>query len=156
MRARRAFTLIEFLIVIAIIAILSAIGFTQFRRDTFQVQQAARSFATSVQKARYEAVSKNVFAGIKVSGSEFIIYRDEDDSRNYNTGDTIVSSVPIGGGDYPLVTLSNGTFDEFVFTPRGTPFGVTPLDLTFTSSTDSSYKWDVDVSAQGRVTAAKQ
>ena len=156
MRARRAFTLIEFLIVLAIIAILSAIGFTQFRRDTYQVQQAARSFTTSVQKARYEAVSKNVFAGIKVSGTEFLIFRDEDDSRNYNSGDTVVSRVPLGSGDYPQVTLSNGTYDEFVFTPRGTPFGVTPLDLEFTSKSDSTYIWDVDVSAQGRVTAAKR
>lgn len=163
MRARRAFTLIELLTVLAIIAILSTLGFTRFRRDSYQVQQAARSFTTSVQKARYEAVSKNVFAGIKVSGTEFFIYRDSQCdgtdtvvARQYDTSDCIVSKVPLGSGDYSHVTLAKGTYDEFVFTPRGTPFGVTPLSLAFTSRLDSSYIWDVDVSAQGRVTVAKR
>ena len=123
-------------------------------QDRLQVQQAAKSFVVSVQKARFEAISKNLFAGVRVTGSSFQIFLDTapagaPDSK-YSAGDRIIEEVPIGSGSYPLVSLTSGSGREIVFTPRGTPYGAINETFTF-SSTRRSYLLKAKVSQQGRV-----
>ncbi len=123
-------------------------------QDRLQVQQAAKSFVTSVQKARFEAISNNLFAGVRVTGSSFQIFLDTDPAgapdRKYSAGDTVVTEVAVGSGNYPLVALTDGVGYELVFTPRGTPYGTVNDKLTF-SSTRRGYALNAVVSQQGRV-----
>ena len=156
MKRALGFTLIELIIVLAIIGILAAIGFSSLRRDHFQVKQAARSFVTSVQKARFEAISQNTFGGIRVKNTGFEIFTDTDAVPN-NGGETVISTVPIGSGDYVLVSIPNANNQEIVFTPRGTPLRVSAnFSVNFTSARDSTYIYRATASQQGNVRLEKQ
>ena len=128
-------------------------------QDRLQVQQAAKSFVVSVQKARFEAISNNLFAGVRVTGSSFQIFLDTDPAgapdRAYSAGDQIVEEVAIGSGSYPLVSLTSRAGREIIFTPRGTPYGAIN-ETFFFSSTRRRYVLEAKVTLQGRVRLAQQ
>ena len=154
----RGFSLLEIIIVVAIIGTLLALMFNFNPQDRLQVQQAAKSFVVSVQKARFEAISKNLFAGVRVTDSSFQIFLDTAPAGapdgKYSAGDEIVEEVAIGSGSYPLVNLTSRAGREVVFTPRGTPYGVINETFTF-SSTRRRYVLEAKVSLQGRVRLAE-
>ena len=152
----RGFSLLEIIIVVAILGVLFALMFNFNPQDRLQVQQAAKSFVVSVQKARFEAISKNLFAGVRVTDSSFQIFLDTDPAgepdRKYSAGDQIIEEVAIGSGNYPLVALTSGSARQIVFTPRGTPYG-TPFGMVkpVFSSTRRDYALHVIFAHQGRV-----
>ena len=150
----RGFSLLEIIIVVAILGVLFALMLNFNPQDRLQVQQAAKSFVVSVQKARFEAISKNLFAGVRVTGSSFQIFLDTDPAgapdNKYSAGDQIIEEVAIGSGSYPLVRLTSDLGRDIVFTPRGTPYG--PINGTFSfSSTRRGYVLKAKVTLQGRV-----
>ena len=124
-------------------------------QDRLQVQQAAKSFVVSVQKARFEAISKNLFAGVRVTGSSFQIFLDTDPAgapdRTYSAGDQIVEEVAIGSGSYPLVSLVSDSGREVVFTPRGTPLRCDQRNLYLLLNT-----WELLFEGQSVVAGSRQ
>ena len=150
------FSLLELLVVMAIVGILAALGFGRLPRDRIEVQQAARSYVSSVQKARFEAISRNAFVGIKAGGGGFEIFLDSDRSGTFTTGDTVLTSFVTGSGEYPSVALSVASGNgQIVFDPRGVAHETSISSLRFGSKRDSSYALQAAISVQGRVKVDK-
>lgn len=156
---RAGFTLLEMLIVIAIIGVLMATGFVVIPREPFAVQQAAQGTARDVQWARFEAISRNAFVGLHpqqvryssgiYSGNGYLVFVD-DNPRNYmyDNGETILKAIDFADSLaqlYQASTTSTTTFDV-VFDPRGISRGNAKMQLT---SRDRKYAQWVCVNLQG-------
>jgi len=141
---KRGFTLVEMMIVIAVLAIIAAIAAPNFQ--TYMAQRrlngAARLVMTDLMDARMKAVSEN--NQFKVFFLDTHQYKMLDDENNNGTEDTGETSVTKDiQSNYPGVTLSASAHP--IFYPRGTAWGTT-VTLTNTSGSKS-----VSVSTAGRV-----
>jgi prepilin-type N-terminal cleavage/methylation domain-containing protein len=61
------FTIIELLVVVAVLAILLGVGFVNLPRDRFLVNQAVERFERDVERARFNALSHNTGITFKVT-----------------------------------------------------------------------------------------
>lgn len=153
---QQGFSLLELIVVIAIVGILAAIGFGRLPKDRVEVQQAARSYVSSVQKARFEAISRNEFVGINAASGGFQIFLDSDRNGAFTSGETVLMNFATGSGDYESVALSVTTGNgQLVFDPRGVAYEASASSLRFASSRDSAYALQAAVSVQGRVKVDK-
>ncbi|CAN5821719.1 GspH/FimT family protein [soil metagenome] len=167
----QGFSLLELIMVIAIVGIFAALGFGRLPKDRVEVQQAARSYVSSVQKARFEAISRNAFVGIKAGSGGFTIFCDSNRDGTFTSadfcdfngdgtftpGEEFLSNFTIGSGDYPSVALSVTTGNgQLVFDPRGVAHEASASSLRFASSRDSGYALQAAVSGQGRVKVDKK
>lgn len=146
MDAKRAFTLVELMIVIAIIGIVSAIAAPNFR--TYMAERrlsgAARMVMSDLMAARQKAVTQNNRFSVTFSGNQYTIL--DDDNNNGSTDSGEMTEVRNIQTDYYDVTIPNVTANP-VFYPRGTASGTT---VTLTSSGTGSNKY-VKVAITGRV-----
>ena len=151
MNKNKGFSILELLVVLAIIGILGGGVFLIIPRGDIELEQAARSFSLSVQKARSEAIRSNQFAGVIVPTSDsFSVFVDEDNDRTYTDGtDTIISKVNLAA-DYPSVSITKSSSNEIVFEPRGFVWGEVNQTVVFNSSKSSSYVNAV-IGVQGQV-----
>jgi type IV fimbrial biogenesis protein FimT len=69
-KAKSGITLLELILVMAILGILLSIGPFLLPRHGFAVRQEAGSISRLVKWARFEAVRRNVHVGVRVSGTE--------------------------------------------------------------------------------------
>lgn len=152
------FTMIEMMIVVAIISILSALAFPTL--STFiprnRTKAAARELRGFLQKAKLEAIKQNakclmVFTEAEPSGTDAgscvgCISSDDDCT---DTDDEIIFELDFN--DYKSVRLSKTTFsgDKFVFNDRGIP--VSAGTASIENTTESGYAFDVIVAFSGRV-----
>ena len=172
MRRAAGFSLIELLIVIAILGVLLAIGYANLPRDRLAVNQAAEGLARDVQLARFEAVRRNWFVGIHFEtgegGSRYLIYCDHPGSgngdcrshdfdpdpslstRSYEEGDAILKEVRLGAGGNTLAFIEEvDGADDILFDPRGV--AVTAANHTVSiASSRSDYLKDVVITPQGK------
>ena len=141
---KRGFTLVEMMIVIAVLAIIAAIAAPNFQ--TYMAQRrlngAARLVMTDLMDARMKAVSENnQFKVFFLDTHQYKVLDDENNNGTEDTGETSVTKDI--QSDYPGVTLSASAHP--IFYPRGTAWGTT-VTLTNTSGSKS-----VSVSTAGRV-----
>ncbi|MEJ2288016.1 MAG: GspH/FimT family protein [Deinococcales bacterium] len=118
-------TLIEMVIIVAVLGILLGIGLVVLPNDHAAVSQAANGFARQFPRARIEALKSDKFAGIAVSTSgdgSYYVCVDQNDDRQCSTSEA-VQTVDMGKGANSKVRLASTSsgFTQFMFDPRGIP-----------------------------------
>jgi len=146
-KRKRGFTLIEMMVVIAIIAVLSAIAvpsFMEYARNQ-RLNGAARQVYTDLMNARQQAVTENKKMIVQfVNNHQYQFVRDNDASETVTTGDETLVLRDIHP-DYSDVTFS-ASFNP-AFRPNGT--GKNPK-ITLTSSSTGKTKC-IKISTAGRI-----
>lgn len=136
MKRKSGFTIIEFLIVIAMIGILASIGIPNYltwRANTL-TREAAQQFARDVERLRTEVKRSNVAMGVEVTSGE----------QSYTLDDREVS---LPGGVEVYRVLDDGTVvanTSFTFSP---PYATADLKRR-----DFELRWISDPDIQRTVT----
>lgn len=157
----RGVTIIELLIVIAVIGILTAIGAPNLRRDRPQVREASRIIAADLRRARSEAIRLNAPVVLKfnVPNSSYTlgVADDFEDDHADDLGELNLNATRNLAADFPLSRIANVTFagDEVRFNPRGLPRNASgnPVDgiIRIASRQDANYIIEVELEPQGRI-----
>lgn len=117
MKRNAGFTLIELMVTIAIIAIMSGVGFYSFLSGMpdRRVLKSVRDLYVGIQDARSEAVSRGQNITIEFNSGNFVITDpDDNEIRRHDFPDYIdLYSVTAGGSD-----------DVYTFNARGMKTGV--------------------------------
>ncbi len=146
-KTARGFTLIELIVVIALIAILTAIAVPGYQ--TFMVRSrlkgAARQVMSDLMNARMMAVSLNqkVKVHIEADGHTYEIWSDADGNGTVATNEGVNISKDVHQ-DYHDVALS--TTNDPIFNPRGAA-----SQLGTVTVTNSAGSRDITVAISGRV-----
>lgn len=151
----RGFSVIELIIVVAILGILFTITAGLLRSDRTSVTQAAQGLSAQISRARLEAIRRNTFAGICFSqtGSGSYSLRTADSAADVCPDGTLIQTVTLGTGDWAAVrfgtpTLPDG-FDGVVFNSRGMVSGTVSGTLVI-QNTAQNFSKNVSINAQGR------
>lgn len=141
---KKGFTLMELMIVIAIIGILSAVAFPMITATLpkYRIRAAARELVIDFKKAKIEAVKRNrnvllqftlETAGNPDAGGSYLFFVDEDGDGTFNAGDTSLKTVTMPRG----IRLTAGPATAG-YTNRGLPSNQTTVTLQ-TSDTTRTY-----------------
>jgi prepilin-type N-terminal cleavage/methylation domain-containing protein len=153
---QQGLSMLELIIVVAILGILSTVGFLNIRRDTPQVRQAASILAADLMRARTEAIRLNTMVAIKVNASTNSYSLFVDDNRDGISDDSKTIMERTVTGDFPLAnlttTLTNGLlwFDVRGL-PRNSLNNFADGSVVVRSKKDNSYQLSVSVSSQGKI-----
>lgn len=154
MRSPYGLSLIELVIVIAVLGILLALGIVYLPSDRLAVNQAARSLAAQVTRARLEAIRRNEFVGLQLqTGGTGGVVLSVDANRNssYDLGEPIFHSMNFGTGDWGRVRLQSVSgASALVFDTRGIPRDGTQVTTVTLVNRAGSYTKKVVISPQGR------
>jgi len=135
MRSEEGFTLVELIIVIALISVVSAIAVPNIvvMRQNAELRGAARDLLSNIQLAKITAIERNKYCAItfNTSSAGYVVYVDENENLQYDVGvDDEVKNVLLsdygttsydlsqGGGDG--LTFSNPS-NAVAFAPDGLP-----------------------------------
>lgn len=141
------FTIVELLIVLAIVGILGAIVFTNIPRDHFAVRQAATGLARDVELARFQAISRNTYVIVEIDTDDNSYVVSERDSA------AVIKRVNFDGHSRtPNVRVASVDVDanDIVFDPRGIGIGLGPQTIIL-ESTISDFTRTVTISQPGKV-----
>ncbi len=167
-------TLLEILIVLAMLGIFFAVGAAVLPRDRFAVSQAAKGLARDFQAARFEAISRNWFVGLHLDPgtNSYFIYCDNPgngtpgdattDCRNpnfdpviaqsnkqYDVGDVVLKTVTLSNDYGSLVKLVPANYSATVFDPRGNVYNAANKTVQI-SNAQGNHVQKVILSQQGR------
>jgi prepilin-type N-terminal cleavage/methylation domain-containing protein len=147
-RSDRGFSMIELLLVVALIAILSAIALPQVLRfiKNYQIRGGGAMVGGEIQSARGKAVSRNTNLGVlflTVSTTQFRIVVEDDVAPPFSsvrraTSALLADSAQVG----PVRELPTGTFLGPTTAPDGTTVTCKlPDGSTFTAN-DKGFRFD--------------
>ncbi|GGM91123.1 prepilin [Thermus composti] len=145
-------TLLELLVLLAILGLLLALGVGQLRSDRTAVNQAAQTLAAQVTRARLEAIRQNEFAGLAFSNAgsgSYRVFLDTNHNGQYDPGEPTLQAVLFGQGDWAQVRLQSPAEAFFVFDSRGIPISSQALTITLANRA-GTYTRTVQISSQGR------
>ena len=151
--AKRGVTLLELLLVLGLLGVLLALGLSLFSPSRLALDQAARSLAAQVTRARLEALRRNAFVGIQFltdGAGGYAVFVDRDGDWRYDPGEE-VQLVRFGQGEWARVRLdlersSLGNM-PLLFDPRGIP--ARPITATLALTSGGTTR-KVVISQQGR------
>lgn len=156
------FSVIELVVVLAILGVLIAIGVGVFNTRNFGVTQAAQILSADVARARLEALKRNVLVGLRFNftsgGGQYQVAFDSNDDGTLDNTDTAISTVvfgqnELGGvkGEFRQCTSADAaavTTATIVFDPRGIYQLAT--SRTVQLSNGAGFKRFVNINQQGR------
>jgi len=143
---KTGFTLIEMMIVLAIMGILSAIAVPNFR--TYMAQRrlngAAREVYGNLAATRTQSISENKWIALNIDNNhQYTMFRDNNKNGTVDTGESITTKDL--HPTYHDVTFSTSSGTVIIFYPNGT--GSTGT-LGLTGSTGSK---SITISSAGRI-----
>jgi type IV fimbrial biogenesis protein FimT len=151
--AKRGVTLLELLLVLGVLGVLLALGLSLLSPSRLALDQAARSLAAQVTRARLEALRQNAFAGVHLfteGAGGYAVFVDRDGDRGYDPGEE-VQLVRFGQGEWARVRLDleRSTLGNLplLFDPRGLP--AKPIAATLALTSGGATR-KVVISQQGR------
>jgi len=150
---KRGVTLLELLLVLGLLGVLLALVLSLFSPSRLALDQAARSLAAQVTRARLEALRQNAFAGVHLfteGAGGYAVFVDRDGDWRYDPGEE-VQLVRFGQGEWARVRLdlersSLGNM-PLLFDPRGIP--ARPITATLALTSGGTTR-KVVISQQGR------
>nr|WP_051080497.1 GspH/FimT family protein [Thermus scotoductus] len=153
MRMPQGFALLELILLLALLGVLLGLGLGYLRSDHLAVNQAARSLAAQVTRARLEAIRRNTFAGLVFSTTPsggYLVFVDANGNRTYDGPSEAIQAVTFGQGEWAQLKLTNFSGPtSLVFDARGVPLDSAPIQLTLTNR-QGTYSKTVYISPQGR------
>ena len=87
---RRGLTLLELLLVLGILGVFLGLALPLLSPNRLALDQAARSLATQVTRARLEAIRRNAFVGLQVfteGAGGYLLFVDQNANRRYDPGE---------------------------------------------------------------------
>ncbi|WP_337845493.1 GspH/FimT family protein [Thermus sp.] len=153
---RKGFSLLELLLVLAVLGLVLALGLPRLNPDAQAVNQATRGLAEQVVRARLEAIRQNAFVGLLLdpslgAGGGYAVFIDEDADGSLDAGERVLQEVRFGQGDWGRVRLSAPQSPTVLpFDPRGIPQGFAGTAVRLQNRA-GTYTRELRVSPQGRV-----
>jgi len=142
------FSILDLLVVLAVIGVLAGIGYWNLPRDRMAVRQAAEGLARDVQLARFQAISRNTYVVVDIRP-------DNNDYRlvERDSGAVLKSVSLVGDGRTAraqILSVDNEV-NTIVFDPRGIGIGSGPQSIVIGSAA-TGFTMTVAISQPGRVT----
>lgn len=160
MKRARGLSVIELVVVTAVLGILIALGGGWFSSDRMRVNQAAQVLSADVIRARLEALRRNVPVGIRFNfdggANRYEIVADSD-QNGLDNNDPVISRTQFGAGEWGRIEGSlqqctaadaaASTSAEVVFDARGVYQLATSRSVQLSIG---SYSRFVNINQQGR------
>lgn len=154
----RGLTLVELVVVVAIVAMLAAMGFVHLPQDRLHLRQASRVLQADLMRARSEAIRFNTFVGVVFdpAGRSYRMFVDADRNRVPDDGTLLPLATSLSA--FPRARLSVANFsgsDTVWFDAKGLPRnavgGFAAGTITLESTQDARLQYRVIVASHGRV-----
>jgi len=143
------FSIIELLIVIAIISILMAVGisqYTKYKADR-ELMRQANMLMDEINWIKSQSIAKEPH-GIVITVSNYTLFKDLDGDCNYSTGDEIVRAINFIDG------ITSSTTQTIVFDrkgyPRGSQCALGTVEGTITLKNTNNNTKNIKISRYGR------
>ena len=165
MRKDSGFSLTELMTIIAIVAIMAGIAVPNFIgwRSKSQLSRATREVYSTFQRAKMEAIRRNVTCGVTFRANDILIWLDENGDLTYDGNEPEIAVVD--WSDFAGVSLDAGegggdglTFadpeDSIFFAPDGLPRNDTVSlgsGTVFLTNQGNTIQNTVDVSTAGNI-----
>jgi len=135
---RRGFTLLEIMIVIAILGILAVIGVTNFSglNEKYKVEAETKQFYADLMDARGRAMQRDRWFFVRITPTGYMTYEDSSPAPDGNgvfDNDALVTSVAVRHG---ITTVLNGGGQNFRFNRNGIADDNGTISFTSTAQPD--------------------
>jgi len=163
MRQVGGLTLIEIIVVLAVLGILLTIGLGYFNPDRIAVSQASQVLSSQVNRARLEAIRNNTSGGITMNTAGNGSYQIWVLDRTTNNR-VVLQTLTLGQGDFPRVRCQSATLTasttstttcpnagtySFTFDARGVPQDQGRISIVL-SNFANTFQRTVCINQQGR------